>query len=164
MKILIDRSTIKRNPNAGNTVHYMYGKQFYYRETVTHTVDEQQLPVWVKKKYIINGNSDAFKIAEQKYYQVENPFNWTLREWMEQPTEEIHSLTPESDYLYDYLPTLVQCNCCGIMIEYKDLESNSMHSEGDEIYSDKVCPHCGAFECCEIEFEKFTKDMIRQIP
>ena len=70
--------------------------------------------------------------------------------------QQVHTLTPEPEYLYQFLETFVQCNKCTEEFSYKELIFND-HDDDD--WSGNICPCCGSQDCCEIEYEKI-KDVI----
>lgn len=59
---------------------------------------------------------------------------------------------PIPKYSFTYENTEVICYECGEKIMTNDLQSDE--SSDGEYYSDKICPKCGAFDCCLIEYEK----------
>ena len=57
-----------------------------------------------------------------------------------------------------YKPTQVECDECHEGFLHTDMASdNALWGEGDlerTVESDTVCPKCGAWDCCELEFEQ----------
>ena len=75
-----------------------------------------------------------------------------------QPIQTIRHLNPEGPYLFDYLPTTIKCDYCGAEFDYKELSADcNCDSDGEEIWSNEICPKCGTWGCCEIEYEKIEK-------
>jgi predicted RNA-binding Zn-ribbon protein involved in translation (DUF1610 family) len=59
---------------------------------------------------------------------------------------------PIPAYSFDYENTKIKCNECGEEIMTDDLKSEE--SSDGEYYSDRICPKCGMFDCCDLEYEK----------
>lgn len=63
--------------------------------------------------------------------------------------------------VYSYEPTMVQCDECHDEFIHTELKKESgLWGEGDyekAVESDTVCPKCGAWDCCELEFESVDK-------
>ena len=58
--------------------------------------------------------------------------------------------SPEPRFLFEYEPTEVECKECHEKFLHTELRSDSM---GDD-YSDRICPRCGCWDCCDIKFEE----------
>lgn len=72
-----------------------------------------------------------------------------------QPYEKLYTLSPAPKYLFEYNPTLVKCESCNIWFEHTKLKSDSNEdSDYNYYFSDTVCPYCGEWDCCQIEYEK----------
>jgi len=65
---------------------------------------------------------------------------------------------PIPEYSYKYINTLLVCNNCNNKIKSDDLKSDEFY----DYYSDKVCPKCGAFDCCDITYESIENALIRK--
>jgi len=76
----------------------------------------------------------------------------------ERPVQRIYH-EAERSYLYKYKNNIVQCNECKKRFGVNKLESDSYGY--DDIYSDTICPYCGMWNCCEIEYEQFDKEMMK---
>ena len=57
----------------------------------------------------------------------------------------------------------MECYVCHSEMSWKTLESVSGWDADDEIYNDRVCPECGAWDCCEIKFEKVSDKELEAI-
>lgn len=57
---------------------------------------------------------------------------------------------PGGSFQYTYPDLLVQCDGCQAFVLISELES----ANGDDAYSDQVCPRCGAWDCVELVYEK----------
>ena len=69
-----------------------------------------------------------------------------------QPMVRLHSLTPDPSHFFDYVPTSVRCEDCQAEFAHTELLSDG----DDDRYSDTVCPKCGSWGCCEVEFERLA--------
>ena len=65
----------------------------------------------------------------------------------------------EPMYLYDYIPTEIECNTCGKIFLHNKLESDSLY----ETYSNQICPYCRDWYCCDIDFEELTNDELEKL-
>ena len=67
----------------------------------------------------------------------------------------LHSLSPQPDYFIEYEDVEVECDECGAKFCFKELQYGEYDDNRyDYYYSDKVCPKCFAWDCCELELEK----------
>lgn len=65
----------------------------------------------------------------------------------------VRTMAPASDLLCEYEDTSVTCENCGASFPYKELKADAIGG-GDEMWSNAICPKCGHWDCCEVEFEK----------
>lgn len=65
---------------------------------------------------------------------------------------------PIPKYSFEYEDSEVQCCECGETFKRSEL----LHDEIDDYYSLSVCPKCGEFDCCELEYEKIN-DVIKSL-
>ena len=105
IKIKIEKSSIKRNENAGQTTFLVPGRCVLEDGIVTR------------------------------------------------PVQLIRSLNPIPNFSADYIPTEIECRECHSKFFYTELEEDEL---ADGTYSDTICPKCGEWYCCDIEFEKFN--------
>lgn len=145
MLIKINRKSIKKNPNAGNTTYHMPLGPTEYHKTVINT-----------KQYVSNNGIDYLLVAD----------NTETKLSLSQPVQTIHTLSPEPDWLYKYEDPEVECKECGNKFKHSELKDES-HEYIDEDGFDNwgeiknVCPICDTQECCDVKFEKI-EDIIRE--
>ncbi|MFW9876909.1 MAG: hypothetical protein ACFFG0_27765 [Candidatus Thorarchaeota archaeon] len=161
--IKIDQSSIRKNPTAGNTVYHInLGPPKYKIET--------NWPIPNKKGIMLQSiNSVDGKFIYQ-YIAAENPSKYLCKHIKGRPEnsyfgitkineyDTIYSLTPEPRFLYSYENKMVCCNNCKEKFDWKELLSDSLSCFEQEAYSwsDTICPKCGEWDCCKIEFEKLN--------
>ena len=139
--IPIDRASVKKNPNAGQTVYQLYlGSE-------TRKVEVKD---GVKRTWIINKNSDAFLIQEEQcnepdYIEVEHKEKY----------DTIQSLTAEPAYLYTYVDSDLTCYNCKAVFKYSELEYDEILRD---TWSDRICPNCHVWDCVDVQFENFDKE------
>lgn len=66
---------------------------------------------------------------------------------------------PILPYSYSHVSIELICGKCLAKFPHTDLSSDSC---GDA-WSNSICPVCGEWECCEIEFEQITKEMAESV-
>jgi hypothetical protein len=156
-KILIDRSSIKENPHAGNVITCFHGLPITTEEyeygtfkdgfLVEYTIKEENIDILEKirkinKKHIqeLSSWSDEEKKILGKCLVIKRN---------DDVCEIRHP--PESKYLYKYLPYDVECDTCYKKFDHTELMSDRIDYEW---YTNTQCPYCGRWNCCEIEYEK----------
>ena len=76
--------------------------------------------------------------------------------------QQIHSMTLPSKYLFDYSSKKVTCKHCKSSFDYTKLETDYQASDDcdcyDDVSIDNICPICKKEDCCEIKYEKFSKE------
>lgn len=70
----------------------------------------------------------------------------------------VRTWTPEPEYTCRYEDLNVECDLCKKQFSFKMLKSDYQ----DDCFVDNICPLCSEPECCEIEFEKFSLDMVKK--
>lgn len=159
MKIIrIDRSTIKKNPNAGNTQTVIEGSK-----EVLFSVESYDIPDIVRKEPfiitsfieengkltncsgVINGPLTPEQLSE---WLTIKGFTVTIRN----NTEVINHM-PEPEYLYEYEDKEIKCKKCKNMINIDDIE----HDEFEDTPV-KICPICQHFDTFpEYRYEKISE-------
>ena len=69
---------------------------------------------------------------------------------IERDIQPIFSMDSEPKYLFDYISTKVQCIDCKKEFFHTKLKSDEF---GFDSYSNTICPECGCFDCCRLDFE-----------
>lgn len=69
-------------------------------------------------------------------------------------------MMPEPAYLYSYEQAIIECNNCHEKFDIKELLTDSYYDAEGDYYSDKICPKCNTWECCDIEYEEFSKELM----
>lgn len=148
MLIKINRNSIRKNPNVGNTKYYIPGHKQEYK-TVVET-----------KQYV--------KFGDKEWKLISHDTKETQR--IEQPVQVLHSLSPEPEWLYSYEDSEIECNACGNKSKYSELQEKEIdgywdNENPDQYYYprtiERICPICDSEECCEIEFEKI-EDVVNE--
>ncbi len=68
--------------------------------------------------------------------------------------------SPQSPFLFEYKPKVVQCEDCDSCFSYEDLD-NDEDSEGRWIQN--ICPVCRTPSCCELVFEELSNQEMEAI-
>lgn len=77
--------------------------------------------------------------------------NGTINRYQNYQT--VYSLTPEPSFIYQYDDCDVECESCGEKFSWKELKSEDDEWYDGYSYSDTICPHCGEWDCCKVEFQ-----------
>jgi hypothetical protein len=152
--IKIKRDSIKKNPNAGNTVTRVQGLKSV--SFIIESYDIPDLPAefivtdWVKNgklikaSGVINGPITSEQFA--KWVNIEG-----IRLTVENGINTIHHM-PEPDYLYEYEETYLKCKHCKNKINVEDIET-------DYDIVTLTCPECGAYD----SFPKYKYEKIEDV-
>lgn len=162
IKIIIDKNTIKENPNVGSTktVEIVLGE--YEIKIGNLSEDEANI---IKNRYenlivkmVRSLGQYSFKIITTENISEEiinlvktftNPEFLLDRKIYR---KDFHHI-PETGYFYDYLPTQVACSECNSIFSHDKLTCDCF----DDDFSDEVCPVCGAWNCCDIEYQSIDE-------
>lgn len=173
MKIFINLKSIKKNPNAGQSIYHVAGP-------TTTTISFQ----CASRELLDRLNSDeirviSFKGEEDMGIQVEALGCGDMDSLKAQldairarsisivqdhNIQQINSMFPEPEYNYKHLNSKVTCNGC-----MKSFPMSELKEDGDDDYennthwySDTICPKCGEIDCCELKFETITEALDRK--
>ena len=69
--------------------------------------------------------------------------------------QTVRAYRPEEDYLYEYIPVKVTCWKCRESFKHTELESDNKGYDDDAV-TYTMCPKCGTWDCCELEYESIT--------
>jgi hypothetical protein len=148
--VKIVKSSIKPNPNAGSSTTIVRESQ----ET-TFKYTGKDLPGYLiegkncvtvawntaanMRELILNDHSLVEKLLHQKgVYDLKTDYN---------NIKLNHEPLPRYNYVYHN--TIIDCYYCEKTITRKELKIDSINDG----YSDTICPRCGAWDCCELEYE-----------
>ena len=135
--IPIDRSSIKPNEHYPHLGRY----EIYPRELTR---------VDIYRGYGLEANGNT---------------KWVLvsQETMEPKPEYeyMEALGKAPKYFYSYSDTMVQCNSCLKKFDYAELELDWI--DYLDARTDTKCPFCEAWDCCEIEYEKLSEEILKGI-
>lgn len=159
--IEIDRESIKRNPRAGETMTVVG-----HRKTATFDITGD-LP-----DFFIDGEN--VMITESAYggfiqsYKGEIFDDDTINKCVGlnlNVTVNIDRNFYRHDHIriwdYTYKNIDIMCDSCEETIKSEDLKSEEIWNGADEYYSNRVCPKCGEFDCCELEYENFNEALTK---
>lgn len=172
--IEIDLKTIQKNPNAGNTITYYPGCKKV-------TFEAKELPPFfiegvnciITEWGIVYNDDGSEKKVNCSGVFIGNPTELVQRCMNEgvpglifslnQDHIRINSLTPESDYFYKYKNKKVQCYSCKSSFDHTNLKSGSDYDDDDfYIANNTICPVCGTWDCCEVEYETIESALKRK--
>lgn len=129
--IKIKQDTIRKNPYGNQSVYYRNGNISRERTVVKSFIERytnEQL-VSVSVPQIITDNTTII-----------------------QDVQEMRTIKPQPKWLYEYENSLIICKDCQEQFPHLELLSN-----GDrDCFSDTICPYCGVWDCCELEFESLS--------
>lgn len=157
--IRIDPASIKKNPNAGNTVY----RRYFGTETEEVKV-YYGCGSWHREQYR-NGVlyvTESVLVPKDKYVMDCLPSGWSSSKIERQLFETIHSILPEPNYTFQYEDTEVECDNCHQKFGWRNLETVDYDYYDDEGcyydgYNDRVCPHCKERDCCWYRFEELDQ-------
>lgn len=184
-EILIDRDSIRPNPNAGQTEIRRFGPTRTTMMVSFAAIPAHRLAKETAIEEFVEGHGGRAvrstvegNVVEM---QLELPETVILKEFAERlkkmidadrwlgyrgihvnQRRDVHTdylLRPEPPYLYQFLDTEVECDSCGARFSHTELQSD----EADvDTWSNAICPRCGEWDCCEFVHEQFTKEMAEE--
>lgn len=135
--IPIDRSSIKPNPHYPHLGRY----EIYPRElTRVDTYRGYGLEANGKTKWVLVSQEILEPKPEYEY---------------------IEALGTAPRYFYSYSDTMVQCDNCRKQFNYNELQYEDMYDSWG--YTDRQCPFCHRWDCCELEYEKLSQETLKGI-
>lgn len=160
--IQIDLSSIKKNPNAGNTSTYVdRGSTISFFGHHDALIDGENCDV---SKWEVNSNGD------RKFIQG------TIRTLDVDLIEKIrHEVTveiefhrdrimhmPEPEYFYNYVDTCVECKACHSRFSHNQLTEEVEYFDCDDYYTlINICPVCDEPYCCSYKYESINDALKR---
>jgi len=179
-KIPINLSTLKKNPRAGQTQSLLLGrKEFQIQMGADYIPDMKKIKdlgiaiqkmqsgdgvyrTWVAdgilfKKIDVDKEPDPEEIKKNL-----SAMGISSETSMTQHHEVIRH-HPLPNWLFEYEKTEVQCEHCEKCFSYTQLGSDCYYDDQGEIYDDSICPKCGAWYCCDVEFQR-VEDVLHLVP
>jgi hypothetical protein len=155
--VKIDRDTIKKNPNAGNTRTYLQGQK-----EASFKIESDNIPEWLYK--------EPFFSTQWSEEELEGTINGPITDEMIEKIKTVKGLSinikcepividhfPEPDYFYNYEQTTIKCNHCKNKIDVDEIEE-----DWEDDYCMQVCPVCEYFNTFpEYKYEKI-EDVIKK--
>lgn len=166
--IKINRKTLKANEDAGQT------KVFdYISSTGTITVRvkhdsleadddrikmvSRQTSMSSKEKTVYSTTyfvgAMSFKELHELADKLKKRFGKHFSFVFENQFQELNFMRPIPPYSFEYRRTKVKCSYCDSSFTHDKLKSDSMEDDDHYSHSDKICPVCGEWECCQLEYE-----------
>jgi len=158
--IPIDRKTIRKNPNAGGLKRAIPGNlevELHARDCTLQILEDDRI---IPTEYVVGGSGriETLSAIINDASFVKDIEKYTSKYNIEYHRELTHmeTIVGEPDYFYKYNPVDVTCNFCGAIFSSNALQSDELYNGDGETYSDTVCPECGAFDCCDVEYERIN--------
>lgn len=154
--IKIDIDSIKKNRDAGNTVtSFLTGRtiKFSCHKLPECFIDGDNCFISSYEIDISDGSKMDFQgviINNELLDKVVNDRIKGVKINVEFGTQRMNHL-PTPKYSFKYLNTEIKCSNCGEIIMSDDLLNET--SDYGDYRSNNVCPKCGEFDCCDIEYE-----------
>jgi len=158
IKIIL--SSIEKNKDAGATTTFVQGPikvlfkttllPEYFIDGENCIITEYEVENAVKTNYsgLITSNELMKRMAKEKPDDMIIEVSNDVQRIDHQPIPK---------YSYEYENIKVRCASCGKKMYSDELESDCY----DDGYSDTICPKCGAWDCCELEYEKIDDVIIK---
>lgn len=175
------RETVQENPNYGSDMVWMQTgpSELEFNLVGTDDLDPDTFPekyrVVIQQafkqagvgRYLVVVRSDALPhlsleevraelLAHPKVLKVETGV-------LKNEVRQMHVPRDDRKFLFDRENIELECDNCGKKVRVDDLESDSHDDPDYSAYSDKVCPHCGVWDCVDWTDEKLSdKELQRQ--
>ena len=162
MKIIrIDRKSIRRNPNAGETQTIIQGRKeitFSCKDPIPLFVKhlpfiitewEEENGKMIKASGVINGpiETDGMIALCNKAEHLQININNNI---------QVLNHMPEAEYLYEYQDASIKCKQCKNLIDVDGIEDDYIF-DGEDEHHVELCPVCGAENSFPVyEYEKIT--------
>lgn len=130
--IRIDRSSIRKNENAGATVSFFGKKEAWVRFWPNGPV--------AGARHLQGG---IWELRGERLGELLSKVTGEVTETWEAEHRYAVKHPPIAEYSFTYIPTPLVCESCG---------ETFMHNEQGEGWHS--CPHCGKEDCCLMVWEK----------
>lgn len=170
--IKIDRSTIRKNPTAGQTCFRMEGPTTVTFRCTGRASIPMALTGLVEFNSWSNSERPEFGLEQSGY--IINPDDVPMFEGIsglfisvDKQTETYRSLHPDRKWLFEYEKTEVECSECARMVPHDEIIGDSSEEYNDEIgeelyYEYERCPICKKKSEFDYEYEKI-EDVIKEM-
>lgn len=153
----IDRKSIVKNPNAGSTqtIQRTGKAQMRFTCKTLPKVFTDGLNVLITSVVIGDGKDECIGIIMDPdiLKNISAHSEYGLEISVEYQHHVFHH-PPEKTWFYKYKTINIKCVSCGSKIKTTDLKTETiLDIMGDEYYSDRTCPKCGTYDCCQLEYE-----------
>lgn len=155
--VKIDRNSIKRNPNAGQTQSHILGAtRYYFDYGYISAFDFQKIKKFESERELIittwgnrPGSKNMFCNGECIHEQVFDklPKSQFLHIEIKKHIETFNHL-PDVQWLYKFIPTKVKCENCKRSFFVTDIKVD-WNDDG----AWNICPHCNRAETFDFECE-----------
>jgi hypothetical protein len=167
--IKIDLRTIKKNPNADSICKYVQGPPevsfksngfpSFLKEGMDYIITEWSfIPEYTKYEGVMQGTLTDEQIEEIEKWVKEDPSRF-FEISIKIPHIDV-TTQPGPEYFYDYLNVKVKCKFCKTYHMIDDLRT--VWDDDGECYSDRVCPSCKEWNCCDVEHETIEDALKRK--
>ena len=159
--IKIDRESIRRNPDAGRTewmVPALTWVEVFTPNGEYRSVGKVEIEAMPDGSATVRGEFIQTRAFNSRLIFGEQKLEFSTSDNRivgHQEYEEFRNMSPAPKWLYSYIPTQVKCDKCGAEFPDIELESDSCDdAEGNYTPINNICPKCGKYDCCEIEYER----------
>jgi hypothetical protein len=166
--VTINRETFRRNPNAGKTSTLVSGIKtailtaYGPRCNVGENLEEGWMLVDCRSEggvpsqstYVCSGDGALKKLLE---VLLKNGVDSDqIRYDINQRVCKVDR-SSEPEFIFEYNDIEISCRRCESRFPISKLESDYVvYGDGisGDAFSDSICPKCGEWDCCDLEYEK----------
>lgn len=159
----IDLKSIKKNPEAGKTVtNVLGGKTVTFKLNKKHKILDDYTHFRLNIEYNDGRIEGEVITPEGRDMLFELAMSGELKGYNLNINEELHNISyrhaPEPVYLFKYSPTIIECCNCKKKLFHEQLDEQPT----EDSYCDTICPNCGTWECCQLEYETIQEALKRK--
>lgn len=157
----IDRKTVRKNPNYTG-VYKVHGPTTVQQVQVSYRTDpETYAPIWERRVSVGTELSedglllDGVLMSREWRECYECPADWYDSTSVQGHILPVYTLGRSNRYVFEYEPLAVTCADCGKSFPADRLSTSYLD---DDLGSDRVCPECGCWDCCEVPPNEVLSD------
>lgn len=154
--IRIDPKTFRRNPHAGQSDYSVPGPRSVTVDAggnvfrLAGGIKFNEEYIWGTFHQLRSADGPIRHGPHKKRFKIS-----AVSITFENDFQHFRTIEAGPEFLYQYIPTKVECRNCGKSFLHTELTSDSVpDGDGGETFIDNVCPKCGEADCCDIEFEE----------